>query len=168
MTASLPAAVDLRGFRWRLAPVQRKLEWEREAAKARLADRLQQALRATSQVAELEATRNEQAAAAARVMRARGDAHAHAQALVYLSALASRMVEAERERQAAESQADAARAECLACQRRLDTLVAARDSALGQHVRQELQRESKEADAAWLMLRAGDRHPMRDEGGAEA
>ena len=161
---STPGIVDLRRFRWPLAPLQRKMEWELEAAKVRLAKLQGEAQQAASRLERLEAARAEQSAVAARLMHAQANAPAYVRGLGYLSVLATRIAEAARQRQVVHEMADQARTECLACQRRLDVLVAAREGAIDHHVREALRQQAREADAAWLALRSGEHERVLESG----
>lgn len=149
------SAADEHGFRWPLAALQRKREWELEGARSHLAELLCEAATAAARLADLKQQHAEQAAAARQAMCSRGDVQTYARALVYLSVLSARIDGVARSREEAEQQVEAARAECLGCHCRVETLLAARNDALQEHARQALRRAANEADAAWLLRNAG-------------
>jgi hypothetical protein len=137
-------------FDWRLFPLQRKLEWDLEIAQGRLA-RQQRAVSDLARVLrELQATRDEQSAAASAATQRRADPFAHRQALAYLAGLEARLARARAHRSQAESQMEDFRVHCQRCNERLEALKALYQQA---HVRftHAAQREAeKEADFAWL------------------
>jgi hypothetical protein len=158
MNAERPRSADVRAFVWQLAPVQKKLEWELEAAKSQLAARLQQAAQAERALQQLEATHASEAAAAGLSMQATGDVLAHRRALTYLVDLRRHMASASAVHRHSEQKVLAARAECMRCQRRLDTLLSVRGQALDRHIQQDLRRSSNEADAAYIARRSAAAH----------
>ena len=138
-------------FEWNLLPLQRKLDWELERAKGRLVLLLGESACAASALRELEQTRARQAGSASAVLQRRADPGLHVQALAYFAAMHARIAHAHAEQLRVQQELTAARAECLRCQQRLDTLEAVHDRALARHIEVAGRRAAKEADLDWLV-----------------
>ena len=142
-----------RGFDWRLAPLQRKLEWEVEAARTSLA-KAQSGTQEADEALRAAEVRLRQASEEARGSAAvHSDPRAHRQLLSWLVGLGDQVAVAAAKQVEAAERLSAARQDLLKRQRRLDVLLRARDGALAAHVRDAARREQAEADAAWLALR---------------
>lgn len=144
-------STGIRGFAWSLDPLERKLTWERDAARARLAQALQTWRQARCELRALEDSCARQAEAAAAAMRQALRPLAHIQSLHYLAGLQSRASEAAVRWRAQEDAVGNARTECAIRERKLQTLLAVRRDALRAHLRQVAAREAREADLAWLV-----------------
>lgn len=143
------ACVDMRAFSWRLLPLERKLAWERDAALGRLAQALAALENSQRQVGVMEVLQQEQTAAP--LSRNAPDPEVHRHLLRYLGSLHLRLRQAMLRVSIGERAVMQARADCAQCERRLETLVAARDDAMRSYVRAGSLREDRQADAAWLM-----------------
>ncbi|HSW20519.1 MAG TPA: hypothetical protein VLJ86_25075 [Ramlibacter sp.] len=144
------AFTDLRGFRWALAPLQTRLEWELGASKERLAKALAELTAARAALASLLDDAHGQAQRAGLAMGESIDPVARRLALSFLVQLGSQVDAARARCAGAEGGVGGARADSVQRQQRLDTLLAARNKALHAHVRTTLRRKANEADAAWL------------------
>jgi hypothetical protein len=142
-------------FAWQLAALQRKLEWEVDMAKGRLAVLLGAAEHTACALDALEQTCRQQAGIASAALRRQAHPGLHAQALGYLAALQARIAQAQAEQLRMAQEVAAARAQCLHCQQRLDTLATLHDHALAQHLTLVGRRMAKEADLDWLAGHAG-------------
>jgi len=149
-----PQAVrQARGFDWRLAPLQRKLEWEADAARTRVARALAQWEAAGASLRGAEALLRQAGQDARGAVSAHADPRAHRRLLAYLVSLGDQVaVVTARELEAGEQLA-AARQELLRRQRRLDVVLRARDNALDAYLGQQARAQQSQADASWLALR---------------
>lgn len=160
------ATRNVRGFDWRLAPLQRKLEWELDAARTRLARVLAQWQQARDGLEAAE-ERQEQAAVEARAQAAAAtDPRAHRAMLSYLVGLGDQVAVARSQEQEAQERLAEGRQDVLRCQRRLDVLLRARGNALDDHLQAHARRDQSEADATWLALRELQRTAQRPGEGA--
>jgi flagellar export protein FliJ len=151
MTTLPHASVDMRAFTWPLLPLERKLEWERDAARARLAQALAALRRSQSQLRELEALRQQQARRAAATLRQTLDPRSHRQFLAYLVSIQQQQGRARQHLQSLERALAAARAECAHRERTLESLVAARARAMRAYIAGALLSQDRQADTAWLV-----------------
>jgi len=157
---------QVRGFDWRLAPLQRKLEWEVDAARTGLAAALAQWEAAGSALRGAEALLRQSSQDGRSALATQADPRAHRRLLAYLVSLGGQVAAATtREQQAAEELA-AARQELLERQRRLDVVLRARDNALDAHLREQARGAQTQADASWLALRELRRGRASMEGNA--
>jgi flagellar biosynthesis chaperone FliJ len=139
---------DLRGFRWRLAGVERRLENEVEGARLALA-RLQQQCRVLDAAEHRRATQR-CAQEALALQSARRDVLAGARAMRYLASLEAHRVAAAAARAELEQSVAAARAACAERQRQCESVQTLRLAAQREHAQAQLRREWREADGAWL------------------
>lgn len=146
-------APKVRGFDWRLAPLQRKLEWEVDAARTQLAGALAQCETAARALREIQAVQQQAAQDARVAVSVRADPLAHQRMLRYLVSVAGQVELAATEEKKAGDGLAAAREELLQRQRRLDVLLRARGNALDAHLQEKARGAQVEADATWLALR---------------
>lgn len=158
-----PTQRGLRGFAWRLAPLQRKLEWEVEEARTQLSKAYATAGAADEALSAAEISLDQGSQDARGLVAAQADPRAHRRILGWLVSLGDQVAVARAKQEAAAEQLAAARQEVLRRQRRLDALLRARENALAAHVRDEARGQQAEADAAWLVLQAS----RRQDGGME-
>lgn len=152
-------AQPVRGFDWKLAPLQRKLEWEVDEARTLLARVLAQWHAADEAMRHAESQLQEASQEARSSVVAQADPRAHRRQLAWLVSLAdAAAAAAHKERQAGEELA-AARQDMLQRQRRLDVLLKARENAFTDHLHEQSRVAQNEADAGWLALRQS--RPMR-------
>ncbi|MDB5752726.1 MAG: coiled-coil domain containing 88-like protein [Ramlibacter sp.] len=151
MTTLPHASVDMRAFAWPLLPLERKLEWERDAARARLAQALAALHRSQSQLRELDALHQQQARRAAPVLHQTLDPPAHRQFLAYLVSIQQQLGRVGQRLQSLERALAAARAECAHRECKLESLVAARAGAMRAYIAGALLLQDRQADAAWLV-----------------
>lgn len=142
-----------RGFTWRLAPLQRKLEWEADEAKAAVARELGRWERAGAGARAAESLLEQASQEARQALQAQADPRAHARQLDYLAGLAARVMAARAKEQEAAAGLAAARHDLLRRQTRLDVVLRARTNAFEVHRRETARREQVRADADWLALR---------------
>ena len=149
MTRSQQAdSAHLRGFRWMLQPVERKLDAAVEGARLVLAA-LQRQLDALQQTAQQHG-KEQQAQEALALEWIRRDVHAGAHAMRHLASLEVERLRVDADRIEMEQRVATARAECIECQRRVESVQALRRSAQRQHAEASLRRQWKDADDAWL------------------
>ena len=151
MNALPNASIDTRAFSWGLQPLERKLAWEWDAALARLARAVAALEEAQRALRSLEQLQDQEAAEVATASRHGLDPHAHTQALRYLATIGQRVRAAMHQVRGRERALTHEREEFAACQRRSETLSAARAQAMRAYVRAGQLRSDREADAAWLL-----------------
>ena len=142
-------------FDWKLFPLQRKLEWDLDLARGRLAVLLRGCERAGSLLRALEGTHAEQSAAALAVLQGRADPVVHRQALVYLAGMEAQLGRARTQSVQIEAEVAAARDECKRCSQRLEALEALHDRARARFTYEAQRLAAKEADFAWLVRPVG-------------
>lgn len=155
--------IDLRAFRWQLDPLERRLDGAVESARLAVAG-LQRQLHAFDDAARRRlAHQREQEQQA--LQSARHDVHAGALAVRYLASLEAARRDTDAARAELEQRVAAAQAACGQRQRQLESVQALRHAAQRQHAQQQLRRECREADAAWLALRQQRRAAATRAGG---
>ena len=137
-------------FAWKLFPLQRKLEWDLDMARGRLAVLLRGHEHAGSVLRALEEAHAGQSAAALAVAQRRPDPATHGQALAYLAGMEARLARARMQSARLEAEVSAARAVCNDCSQRLEALETLRDRALTQFTYTDRRHAEKESDLAWL------------------
>ena len=145
-------------FEWKLQPLQRKLEWELDVARSRLAAAAARYETVRNSVQALESSHAAQATAALATAR-RADPALHAQALGWLAAAETRLQRLRAQCARAQSELEAARAECRRSNERLEVLGALHEEALAQFRYASQRQASKEADFSWLASRARPEAP---------
>jgi hypothetical protein len=156
--------VDMRGFRWRLAALERGREHALEGARLALAHCQQQSHAAEAAAQQRRERQRAQEEVALHL--AQQDVHAGARAARYLAQLEAARLAAEGSRLELEQRLLAARAACAERQRQLECLQSMRTAARRQHAQAQLSREWKEADAAALVI-AQQRRAARSRPGRE-
>ena len=152
MTTGLHARVDLRGFPWKLAMLERKLEHAVDVARSALAAAQGEAAAATTAVQWLEA----QKAAQTPRRRATGerfDAAAQVRLLRFLAQAEDRLADRNRELAQLQARIAMARRGCVDADRELARVRRLRESAQAAYAAEQLRRQAKEADLAWLAAR---------------
>lgn len=144
------AQVDLRAFRWPLQPLERKLQAELDAARARLAALRQAAREPADRVAALEQQWTEQARSATPIPEGALDPAAHQRQLCYLGSLARQIDKMRKEANQLGAHVAEAAAICLQQERKLAVVQKRRERAESLYAGEQLRRASKEADLAWL------------------
>lgn len=158
--------VDLRSFRWTLAPVEHRLDGQVEGARLALA-RLQQQCRVVDEAEHLRAAQRGEQEARARETAGR-DLRAAALETRHLARLEEQRLAAEAVRTELAQRIAAARIACAERQRQLESLQALRLDAQRAHARAQQSREARQADAAWLAMAELRRaHAARDAGETE-
>lgn len=157
MTRMPGGCVDLRGFGWPLAPLERKLAWERDASQARLALASHAVQQCRQQARELDNEHGRHAACAASSLRQAVDPRVHLQALHYLAGLQARRRGVAEELCRLEGALECARQDCIRRDRRLETVLALRAVSMRACLRTVASRQHKEADLAWLAHQQGGR-----------
>lgn len=151
MKTPLPGIADLRGFRWHLEPLRRKLEADLEGARLALAALLRKESELDAIVRTLDAQFLQDARAA---LGPPLEARERARALAYLARQAQVLDGRKREACELRSRVTAAREECLTAERRLASTEKLRGKARALFAADQLRRAAKEADIAWLALRS--------------
>jgi flagellar export protein FliJ len=151
MKHAVRSRVDMRGFPWKLAGVERKLELELEQATATLAVLQRQAAALREQVQKLESEGRQQARSAGDALARGFDVAAHGRWLRYLAHAQQRLVDASGEVERGESRVTLATQACTEADRRLACLRTIRESAEKAYAAEQLRRQAKEADLAWLV-----------------
>lgn len=157
MRRAAPTQVDMRGFCWELAAVERKLDHDLEQATAALAVVRREAEARREQVRRLEAQGREQARSAGATLARGLDVAAHGRWLRYLAQVQQQSVDASRALERAEGRVRQAAQACTEADRRLACLRTLRESAEKTYAAEQLRRHAKEADLAWLARSASAR-----------
>ncbi|HEY8360366.1 MAG TPA: hypothetical protein VIL30_23160 [Ramlibacter sp.] len=147
----------MRAFSWGLLPLERKLEWERDACRMRVVQALAAVGRSQLHLRQLEALQREQDTAAAGAIRKQPDPQAHRNVLRYLASIQQRLQRAARQAHAEQEALALVRAECGRCEQRLEALVGAREAGMRGYIRAGLLRADRLADSAWLAHRQSAR-----------
>lgn len=150
MIRVLPARVDLRAFHWRLAPLERKLEDDLETARAALSALRQEEADLIRDVEVLERTLSDQARHAAAASEQVLDAHRCYGRLYYLAGLVEQIAQRTATASRLRERIEVASKVCIAHDVKLGCLRRLRESATDSFAREQMRRESREADLAWL------------------
>ncbi len=156
MKTSLPGVADLRGFRWHLEPLRRKLEADLEGARLELAALLREEGELAAAVRELDARFLQDARDA---LRGPLDPQRRARALGYLTQQAKALDGHRRDACELRSRVTKAREACLTAERRLASTERLRAKAQALFAADQLRRTAKEADIAWLATRSRQQLP---------
>ena len=152
------SGVDLRGFAWTLAAAERLRQHEADRAASRLAvaEHARRELQADLQA--LESARNGQLQFLAGCSSSPFDPALQQQALRYLAQALGQ----EQQRQQQEAQLlgrlELAKKVRVDAQRRLDSVRKLRETALARYAQDQIRRQAREADLAWLA-----RCPLKSE-----
>jgi flagellar biosynthesis chaperone FliJ len=153
------SGVDLRGFPWTLAAAERVRQHAADGAASRLAQAEQARRELQSDLEAMEHARQEQLRFLTGGSSSLVDPARQQHALRYLTQALGQ----ERQRREQQAQLGArvelAKQECVDAQRRLESLRKLREAALARHAQDQLRRQAREADLAWLA-----RRPSRSEG----
>lgn len=162
MKMPLSALVDLRGFRWRLVPLHRKLRADLDGAQFVLASLLREEkeLAGTIRILDSEFLQD-----ARGVLNAPLEPERRTRSLRYLVERA-RDLEARRQDAAAlRSRITAAREDCMTAERRLASIDTLRGNAQALFAQEQMRAAAKEADIAWLASRSRS-EPVMTPGGS--
>ena len=141
-------------FDWKLQPLQRKLEWDLDLARGRVATLSRQQAQAQAALRLLENSRAAQAAVAQAATQRRADPALHVQALAWLATAELQLVCLRAQSLEAEAALADARAACLRCNERVEALAVLHGEALARFAYAVQREAAKEADFAWLGRRA--------------
>lgn len=163
----IPGNADLRGFQWRLAALERKLDHDLGRARSALATLQREA-------ADLDTVRHDMADVQAAQMRraaalvVRGlDPAAHRACLQYLVLAEGRLQQRRSEAEQLAARVADARKACLDADRKLASLRSLRREDEAEYATDQSRRNAREADLAWLANGvAGARAAARREGKA--
>jgi len=150
MKPGIRRRVDLRGFPWQLAALERNLEHAVDLARAALAAAQRRAETLETTLQSLETQKAEQLQGAVASAGQRIDPAAQGRLLRFLAQAEARRVARQLELARLRDHVAAARQECTAADRELACLRRLRESAEAVHATAQLRREAKEADLAWL------------------
>jgi flagellar export protein FliJ len=153
MSKGIHTGVDLRGFRWPLGVLERKLEHAVDVACAALGAVQADAGRMATTIRALEA----QKAAQLQGPSAEGDrinAAEHVRSLRFLAQVEGLLAGRNRELATLRERVDAARQDCVKADRNLARVRRLRESAEAAYASEELRRQAKDADLAWLAFAA--------------
>jgi flagellar export protein FliJ len=143
---------DLRGFSWPLSQLETKLAQDVELAALRLAGLRREAAQLEASLAALARARSEQLLAVSCVPGQGVDPAVGAQVLRYLGQHDRRAAQGRAQAAALQGRIDEAAAACVAIERRLACARRLRENAEDEHGREQLRRDAREADRAWLAL----------------
>jgi hypothetical protein len=153
MTHGMRTRVDMRAFPWKLGMLERKLEHAADLARASLATAQceAQALAAAVQVLQQEKAAQLHCSSAA---GQRIDPAAQARLLQFLAQAEGRLAARHLELARLGDRIAAARQDCAAADLELARVCKLRESAEAAYAGEQLRREGKEADLAWIALAA--------------
>ncbi len=143
-------SIDLRRFVYPLEALRRRHEWQRDAARTRLAAAEREV---ATERAKLEALREERTRAAADCARSAArhlDPQRHVQGLAWLARLHARIAKQEDVLAKAEARRDAVRKECTERQQKVELDDEHRESCLEEFRVSEEARGRAEADRDWI------------------
>lgn len=152
---SAAAAHDLRGFAWRLAPLQAMAEWARDRATLELSRAVREEQAALEASEDFSRNYQRQSGYVPALVAMTFDGALHAQRLAYLGNLRMQCREAESKQVLCREQLAQCRAQCSDRLRDVEGLQRARALALRSHVAAMRSVEAAEADRAWLARSAG-------------
>lgn len=155
---------DLRGFRWPLRPLERKLDAELEAARLALARMQSQEQVARQSLGAAAEHLGLQQGMASRCIQ--HDPRLAHEVLSYLSGLEQALSRCRSDAARVAQDLVDARVRCIERQRRLACVEALRERAEQAHLRERTRREAREADAAWLAHSQFARSAGTREGGS--
>jgi hypothetical protein len=148
----IPSTADLRAFRWHLAPLERKLKMNIEAARSTHAALRRQA-RQLQQVIERLARQRSEELKLARIGAERLDPTTQTRALRHLVRLSTSIEEGTSETAALQRRIDTAARACTDAEQQLARLERMRDAAQSAFAAAQLRAAEKNADVAWLAAR---------------
>ncbi|MEJ5989606.1 hypothetical protein WG902_06375 [Ramlibacter sp. PS3R-8] len=155
MNARMPRGVDIRLFRSCLAPLQKMLDAQLQAARSSLGARKIEAVALAEEVLALQEREAVAAAAAAAALSGTLDARTHRHALFHLMHLAQQRSVRETSARMAERKVSDALNECVERDRKLAVVQRLQDQELRAHVALAARRQSREADLDWLARTQG-------------
>lgn len=144
------AHVDMRGFSWKLAALERKLGHELDLATAALATAQREAAGLREAAQRLERESQEQLQAAGAALARELDPVAHRRALGYLVQLRQRLWDALRAAEAGHSRVREAAQACIEADRKLASVRRVRELSERAYAQAQGRREAREADRSWL------------------
>jgi hypothetical protein len=142
-----------------LAPLQRVLDVQLQAARCSLGARRQEAASLADQVQELRENERAALAEAAAACGRPYDPSIHRQALHHLATLARVRVTREADARTAEGKVSAAMKECVERDRKLAVVQRLQDRELQAQAALAVRRQSREADLDWLARSQGTERP---------
>lgn len=154
MKAQSPARCDLRAFRWHLAPLERKLEANFEAARLARAVLQRQAEAVYHAIEVLVQQRRHALDSASTPRDGAIDTRAHARVLGYLLQVAGTIEGKHAEAGEVDHRIRRARQDCVDAERQLACIVRMREAAQAAYAAGQFRALAKEADMAWLALHA--------------
>ena len=143
-------------FDWQLQPLQRKLAWDLDAARARLAEALSSQAQTQERVRQLQRAHAAQAVALA-VSQRWTDPAVHADGVAWFQASEDQMASMRAACLQAERDVEAARTACRLCSQHVEVLAAVHDAAYARFQLAQQRQDSKDADFAWLAGLARER-----------
>jgi hypothetical protein len=146
----------MRAFRWHLAPLERKLEANIEAARLARAVLQRQAESLKLSIEALADQRRTEIKAAAVTRNGALDPRAHARVLKYLVAVSGTIESKHAEAAELDRRIQGARQECLDSERQLACVVRMREAAQEAYAQGQFRAVAKESDMAWLALHANE------------
>lgn len=151
MKTPLSALVDLRGFRWRLEPLHRKLRADLDGAQFVLASLLREERELAGSISSLESQFLQDARG---VLNAPLEPASRTRSLNYLVERGKNLEARRQDVADLRSRITVAREVCMTAERRLASLETLRGNAQAHFVREQMRVAAKEADIAWLTGRA--------------
>lgn len=157
MNARVPRGVDLRLFQSCLAPLQKMLDAQLQAARCSLGARKIEAAALAAEVRQLRELEADATAAATASLGGALDARTHRHALFHLLHLAQQRSVRETSTRVAERKVSDAMNECVERDRKLAVVQRMQDHELRAQVALAARRQSREADLEWLARTQGGR-----------
>ncbi|MCC2673417.1 hypothetical protein [Ramlibacter sp.] len=155
MTARAPRSVDLRRFSSSLAPLQKMLDAQLQAARCSLGARKLEAVALADQVRQLQELEAAAVAAATASVDRCLDVRTHRHALLHLMDLAQQRAARETSSRAAERNVSDGMNECVERDRKLAVVQRLQDQQLRAQAVIAARRQSREADLEWLARTQG-------------
>lgn len=141
---------DVRGFQWRLAALEQKLDHDLARAHSALATLQREARKLKAVQAEMDDVQSAQMRRAAALMGRSLDPAAHGACLRYLVLAEQHIQQRRNEAVHLATRVADARTACLAADRKLASLRSLRREDESEYAREQSRRSARDADLAWL------------------
>lgn len=151
MKPGMARAIDLRGFGWPLVPLERLRALQAERARGDFAVLLKEQRIRDGELARMRSVRERDLRERVDGRQVHVDLALSRHAVQHFARSLGRIARAESEATALHEHVAIARAACLDAQRKVDAARKLRESALRVYAREQVRREAREADLAWLV-----------------
>jgi flagellar biosynthesis chaperone FliJ len=161
-----PLSVDLRGFAWPLAAAERLRRHQLDRAHAQVASLHRDQQACAHELESLHAARQQALRDLAPREGGRIETAARSQGFRHLHRKLSLQMKREQDASRVNADLRQAQSSCTQAQQRLDAVCRLRESALAAYVQDQVRRDAKNADLAWLATHgSGSPRQRRAEGG---